>query len=252
MVWQLGAWLDPVVYGDYPEEMKRVAGDRLGTFTDDDKKRLENSVDYVGVDSYTTQLVAAKPGFEDGTCPEYEPSFGDGMAYDACLQGDLPCDDDRCGDLVDPEAGDAMSYFRRYPAGLLGVLSWMGRRYPRVPILVAESGVGLDGGSRGNASSSGDKTIDKNDQEKISHLAAYWADVHAGMRAGLYDLRGIFVWSFLDNLEWASGFGVHFGLVHVDHTRQDLKRTPKRSAHWYGAVVQDRGFNATDATGGRG
>ena len=44
------------------------------------------------------------------------------------------------------------------------------------------------------------------------------------------DVRGYFVWSLLDNFEWAEGFDQRFGLVHVDYATQ--RRTPKASYHW--------------------
>jgi len=47
------------------------------------------------------------------------------------------------------------------------------------------------------------------------------------------DVRGYFVWSLLDNFEWADGYAKRFGLVHVDYATQ--RRTPKDSAHWYRA-----------------
>ena len=48
-------------------------------------------------------------------------------------------------------------------------------------------------------------------------------------------MRGYFVWSFLDNFEWAYGYGQRFGIVHVDYDTQ--VRTPKKSARWYADVA---------------
>jgi beta-glucosidase len=45
------------------------------------------------------------------------------------------------------------------------------------------------------------------------------------------DLRGYFVWSLLDNFEWAQGYSKRFGLVYVEYASQ--RRVPKASAHWY-------------------
>jgi len=50
------------------------------------------------------------------------------------------------------------------------------------------------------------------------------------------NLRGYFVWSFLDNFEWAEGYSQRFGLVFVDFGTQ--RRIPKRSALWYADVAR--------------
>ena len=63
-----------------------------------------------------------------------------------------------------------------------------------------------------------------------SHLAAV-ADV---IEHGL-DIKGYFVWSLMDNFEWAEGYRKRFGIVHVDYTT--LRRTLKRSALWYQALL---------------
>ena len=59
------------------------------------------------------------------------------------------------------------------------------------------------------------------------------------MQAGV-DVRGYFVWSLLDNLEWSLGYTKRFGLVHVDFATQ--QRTLKRSAHVYREVIRNRGL----------
>ncbi|MBS0387232.1 MAG: family 1 glycosylhydrolase, partial [Proteobacteria bacterium] len=57
------------------------------------------------------------------------------------------------------------------------------------------------------------------------------------------DLRGYFVWSLLDNFEWASGYEKRFGLYYVDYPSQ--ARIAKRSAAWYGSLL--RAFSAAGA-----
>ena len=52
-------------------------------------------------------------------------------------------------------------------------------------------------------------------------------------------MRGYFVWSLLDNLEWAHGYSKRFGIVHVDHASQ--QRTPKGSARFYSSVIRSNG-----------
>jgi beta-glucosidase len=54
------------------------------------------------------------------------------------------------------------------------------------------------------------------------------------MRLGV-NIRGYFVWSLLDNFEWAHGYSKRFGMIHVDYPTQ--KRTLKDSAYWYSKVI---------------
>ena len=68
----------------------------------------------------------------------------------------------------------------------------------------------------------------------------------AGHRRTGADVRGYFLWSFMDNFEWGFGFTKRFGMVHVDYETQ--KRTVKDSGRWYAALAASNGFRLTDAT----
>ena len=61
-------------------------------------------------------------------------------------------------------------------------------------------------------------------------------EVHRAVAEG-YDVRGYFLWSLLDNFEWAEGYGKRFGIVHVAFGTQ--KRTPKLSSRWYAEVIRN-------------
>lgn len=74
------------------------------------------------------------------------------------------------------------------------------------------------------------------DRQRIEYLAKH-LDVILDGATGI-DLQGYFVWSFLDNWEWAAGFSQRFGLVHVDF--DSLKRTPKDSYRWLQSVLASR------------
>ncbi|GGO65256.1 GH1 family beta-glucosidase [Nonomuraea cavernae] len=67
------------------------------------------------------------------------------------------------------------------------------------------------------------------DQARIAYLDGHIDAVERARREGV-DVRGYFVWSLLDNFEWAEGYHQRFGLVHVDFATQ--RRTPKASYHW--------------------
>ncbi|MEZ0074861.1 GH1 family beta-glucosidase [Planotetraspora sp. GP83] len=73
------------------------------------------------------------------------------------------------------------------------------------------------------------------DQERIAYLDGHIAAMREAQREGV-DLRGYFVWSLLDNFEWAEGYHQRFGLVHVDFETQ--KRTPKASYHWLKGLIE--------------
>ena len=77
------------------------------------------------------------------------------------------------------------------------------------------------------------------DPERIAYLAAYLSEVRRAMDDGV-KVRGYFLWSLMDNFEWAEGYTKRFGIVHVDF--QTLERTPKASAVWYRDVIRSRGF----------
>ena len=73
------------------------------------------------------------------------------------------------------------------------------------------------------------------DLDRREYLRNYLIELHRAIAEG-YDVRGYFLWSILDNFEWAEGYGKRFGIVHVDYATQ--RRTPKLSATWYAEVVR--------------
>jgi beta-glucosidase len=74
------------------------------------------------------------------------------------------------------------------------------------------------------------------DPDRIAYLDGHLAAVRAARAEGV-DVRGYFVWSIMDNWEWAEGFTKRFGLVHVDFLTG--RRTPKSSYHWYREHIRD-------------
>lgn len=106
-----------------------------------------------------------------------------------------------------------------YPDGLRHLLVGFQRDYPQLPpIYITENGMASD-----------DKVVDGEviDSQRISFFNRHLAAVDQAVKAGV-DVRGYFIWSLLDNFEWAFGYERRFGIVHVDYATQ--QRTPKRSA----------------------
>jgi beta-glucosidase len=69
----------------------------------------------------------------------------------------------------------------------------------------------------------------------VAYLHAHLDAVCQAAADGV-DVRGYFLWSLLDNFEWAYGYSKRFGIVHVDFASQ--RRTPKESARWYAEVIR--------------
>ncbi|HKS97919.1 MAG TPA: GH1 family beta-glucosidase [Rugosimonospora sp.] len=72
------------------------------------------------------------------------------------------------------------------------------------------------------------------DPRRIAYLSAHVDAVDAALTKGAA-VRGYFVWSIMDNFEWAEGYTKRFGLVHVDFESQ--VRTPRSSYHWYRQLI---------------
>jgi beta-glucosidase len=109
------------------------------------------------------------------------------------------------------------------PEGLSEILTRLDRDYG-LPLYVTENGCSY--------------AEWPDDRRRIEYLAGH-IDAMQAARAGGVDVRGYFVWSLLDNFEWAEGFGQRFGLVHVDF--DTLTRTPKASYGWLrDRIARDR------------
>jgi beta-glucosidase len=80
------------------------------------------------------------------------------------------------------------------------------------------------------------------DSQRISFLKRHLAAVDSAIKAGV-DIRGYFIWSLLDNFEWAFGYERRFGVFHVDYKTQ--KRTMKRSAELVAKFLEERNTKAT-------
>lgn len=114
------------------------------------------------------------------------------------------------------------------PDGLRELLGWLHRTYADdlPPIQVTESGCAYDDAP--------DADGRVHDPERIAYLDGHLRAVRAAMAEGV-DVTGYFVWSLLDNWEWAEGFTKRFGLVHVDFDTQ--LRTPKSSYAWFRDLI---------------
>ncbi|HLV05603.1 MAG TPA: family 1 glycosylhydrolase, partial [Actinomycetaceae bacterium] len=75
------------------------------------------------------------------------------------------------------------------------------------------------------------------DEDRIDYIRDHVQAVSDAVAAGA-PVRGYFVWSLLDNFEWAEGYARRFGLVHVDFATRT--RTPKTSYGWYRELLREQ------------
>ena len=113
-----------------------------------------------------------------------------------------------------------------YPDGLTELLLRLHRDWNGPRLLVTENGAAF-------ADQCVEGAVD--DHPRVEYLATHLAAVNEAARQGV-NIDGYFVWSLMDNFEWASGYRKRFGIVHVDY--DSLVRTPRRSAIWYAALLE--------------
>jgi beta-glucosidase len=108
-----------------------------------------------------------------------------------------------------------------YPKGLTDLLLRLNRDYTIPPIFITENGAAFQ-----DALENGHVNDIRRQAYIESHIFALHEAIQQGVKVG-----GYFVWSLLDNFEWASGYAKRFGIVHVDYVTQ--KRTLKASGQWF-------------------
>jgi beta-glucosidase len=121
-----------------------------------------------------------------------------------------------------PDAETTDMGWEIYPEGLYRVLARLSEDYAPPAMLVTENGAAF-GDVRAH-----DGTV--RDPERLAYIAAHVDAVGRAVEEGA-PVQGYFVWSFLDNFEWAHGYAKRFGLVYVDYPT--LERVPKDSFYWY-------------------
>ena len=107
---------------------------------------------------------------------------------------------------------------------LVGLTESYGEKLP--PMMVTENGVAFP-----------DELVDGrvDDPRRVEYLRTHMGAVGEAVDAGV-DVRGFFVWSFLDNFEWAEGYRPRFGLVYTDYATQ--QRIPKTSYQWFRSFLR--------------
>lgn len=118
-----------------------------------------------------------------------------------------------------------------YAPGLYDILNRLHFDYQPPKLYITENGVSYSDGPDGNGRIA--------DTRRLTYLRDHFATAHQAIQNGV-PLAGYFVWSLMDNFEWAHGFSQRFGIIWVDYKTQE--RLPKDSALWYKGVIAQNGF----------
>jgi beta-glucosidase len=209
-------FLDPLFLGRYPGDVLDDL-DGLGGLDRVDLEELATiaaPLDLLGVNYYRPFTVAARPG---------RPRFG-GEPSAWVGAGDV--------EFVPRGLPQTALGWEIDASGLDELLLRLHRDYPRVPLFVTENGAAFDDGL--------DPEGRVRDDARVRFLDEHLRAAHRAIRGGV-DLRGFFVWSLLDNFEWAEGYAKRFGIVYVDFATQ--RRVPKDSARWYRDAIARGGLD---------
>lgn len=186
-------YLDPLFKQRYPADMWELYQNHgiAPPVQAGDLELISQSLDFLGINYYFREIIHADPA--------------------------VPVLEAAAGDPVPPLTAMGWEIF---PDGLYRVLTRIKREYTDIPLYITENGAAFPDVLRNG-------TVE--DPQRIDYLKRHFQAAAQAIADGV-DLRGYFIWSLLDNFEWACGYGKRFGLIYVDYPSQ--QRYWKQSAHW--------------------
>lgn len=201
--WNVAWFNDPVFLGKYPEEGLKKFAEYLPEITEEDMELISQPVDFMGQNIYNGYMI--RQG-EDGE-PEdvYRPAGSPKTAANWPVT----------------------------PGCFYWGVRFLYERY-HMPLYITENGM----------SCHDDVSLDGrvHDPNRLNFLDLYLSALQKANDDGA-DVRGYFLWTFLDNFEWDKGYTERFGIVYVDFATQ--KRIVKDSAFWYQKVIESNGKELT-------
>jgi beta-glucosidase len=201
-------FLQPVLHGSYPDAARSELLPPTELIKPGDMAAISAPVDFLGVNYYCPYYVR-RGDWEDLRLGESPLPGHPGVV-----------------NFVPPELPRTTMGWIVEPEGLHDTLLALDREAPRLPLYITENGCAADDYVTPEG--------EVNDLERVAylegHLDAAWRAIEDGV-----NLRGYFVWSLMDNFEWARGYQRRFGIYFVDFGTH--RRRPKRSAGFYSDVV---------------
>jgi beta-glucosidase len=196
-----GWFLDPIYRGAYPERLFEHLALNPPPIQEGDLAIIAAPLDFLGVNTYSRILIR-------GT---HTQPLAD--RYEVVSPVPNACYTDMGWEI--------------YPRGLRDLLVDVGRNYPVGNLYVTENGAAFpdvwDGGD----------TV--SDPQRVDYLRSHITACAEAIEQGA-PLRGYFVWSLMDNFEWAEGYTKRFGIIYIDYPTQ--RRVIKESGHWYATLLR--------------
>lgn len=195
-----GGIIFPALTGAYSELLLEQLGENIPDIEDRDLEIIHQPLDSLGLNIYSGVYVRAsenKLGFEVLDFPPGYPRMH-------------------------------MPWLQIVPESLYWAVRHVSEtlNQPNLPIFITENGCAADDQLKGE---------EVLDSDRIFYLREYLKAAHRAVSES-YPLKGYFLWSLLDNFEWAWGYDRRFGIIYIDYPTQT--RIPKASAYWYAECIQ--------------
>lgn len=174
---------DPIYFGRYPESMIKQLGDKLPEWTEEERKLVQGSNDFYGMNHYTANYIRHRTGTppEDDFLGNLETLF-----YN------------KSGECIGPETQSF--WLRPNPRGFRELLVWLSKRYGFPKIYVTENGTSLK--------EENDMALEKivEDDFRVQYFDGYVRAMAQAHQEDGVNVRGYMAWSLMDNFEWAEGY----------------------------------------------
>jgi len=216
-----GVFFGPIFNGAYDAEFEAALGEHLHV-QDGDLAVINQPLDWWGFNYYFPGMV------------KYDPT-SDKVLTGVGAMGSFDSDADAASRFLRLKSVPATTSNVRTDIGweiradgMSHLLRQVYDRYDNLPpVYITENGACYNMGP--------DDAGNVDDQPRLDYIAEHLNELVGSMDEGV-PLKGYFAWSLMDNFEWAEGYKMRFGLVHVDYDTQ--VRTLKSSGHWYADVAR--------------
>ncbi|HTT59018.1 MAG TPA: GH1 family beta-glucosidase [Acidimicrobiales bacterium] len=222
-------FLDPLFRGQYPEDMLEHYHNVTPGFRvvrDGDLGLISAPLDFLGVNYYFPSTVVDETRTKEARVAGYFVAQDDQFP-DLRLRG-----------IDTPGREKTAMDWEIEASGLTSLLIRVREEYTTLPIFITENGAAFD------------DYVDPNgqvkDYDRVAYLQEHISAVHDAIDAGV-NVQGYFVWSLLDNFEWALGYSRRFGIVWVDYPSGT--RLTKQSFSWYRDTIESNSVEYATSAG---